>query len=567
MKSKKFVLGLALTSALLLTACGGGNKAPAPGGSAGAVQKEPPAAPSASWLNAEYSHLDPAMGFDTGVKNFYRLIYRTLTTNSSEEGKVGEMKPDLATDLGTPSNGGKTWTFTLKDGIFFEDGTPITSAEVKFGVSRVFDPEIGIGSPWAKQLLDDGSGYQGPYIDKDKDFKAIETPDAKTIVFHLNKPFADFGSVVGQNSFVPFPVGSGSGKGFDAKPIASGPYKVDSYTRGGELKLSRNEKWDAKTRHRSPGKAGQLSNSSSASTAQRSMNACWPARARTRTPSRRRAPAGKRLAHCRIPSVKDRAVRAEPACTTYMTMNTTKKPLDNLKVRQAINYAVDKSSLQTAGGGSQLATAANTIMVSSLLGWLDFDAYPTPDNKGDVEKAKALLAEAGYPDGMELTLDTRGTPKIKAYSESVQQSLGKAGIKVNLNVIDASSFYEVIGTTSQQNDLAITGWCPDWASGQTFLPPILHGDSIVPKGNQNVAQLNDPAVNKRMDEIAAMTDVAAANKAYGELDKQIMETAAPMVPMVYENVMQLRGSNVDPGVVGFDAGIDLVTLSLIDPGK
>ena len=101
--------------------------------------------------------------------------------------------------------------------------------------------------PWAKQLLDDGSGYKGPYIDKGKDFKAIETPDAKTVVFHLNKPFADFGSVVGQNNFAPFPVGTGAGRRFDAKPIASGPYKVDSYTRGGELKLSRNEKWDAKT--------------------------------------------------------------------------------------------------------------------------------------------------------------------------------------------------------------------------------------------------------------------------------------------------------------------------------
>ena len=566
MKSKKFVLGLALTSALLLTACGGGSNSPAPSGSAGAGAEGTTGGSVRVLLNADYSHLDPAMGFDTGVKNFYRLIYRTLTTNSAEEGKSGEMKPDLATDLGTPSNGGKTWTFTLKDGIFFEDGTPITSAEVKYGVSRAFDPEIGIGSPWAKQLLDDGSGYKGPYIDKDKDFKAIETPDAKTIVFNLNQPFADFGSVVGQNSFVPFPVGSGSGKGFDAKPIASGPYKVDSYTRGGELKLSRNEKWDAKSDTVRPAKPDNyefLFGIDGATIDERML--AGQGEDKNAISGGALQPAN--VSRIQDPSVKDRAVRAEPVCTTYLTMNNTKKPLDNLKVRQAINYAIDKSSLQTAGGGSQLATAANTIMVPSLLGWLDFNAYPTTDNKGDVEKAKALLAEAGYPDGMELTLDTRGTPKIQAYSESVQQSLAKAGIKVNLNVIDVSSFYEVIGTTSQQNDLAITGWCPDWASGQTFLPPILHGDSIVAKGNQNVPQLNDPTVNKRMDEIAAMTDVAAANKAYGELDKQIMETAAPMVPMVYENVMQLRGSNVDPGVVGFDAGIDLVTLSLIDPGK
>ncbi|PQZ94800.1 peptide ABC transporter substrate-binding protein [Arthrobacter sp. MYb227] len=565
MKSKKFVLGLALTSALLLTACSGGSNAQAPGSSAGAGA-EGTTGGTMRVMATEYSHLDPAMGFDTSVMNFYRLMYRTLTTNSSEEGKVGEMKPDLATDLGTSTDGGKTWKFTLKDGIFFEDGTPITSAEVKFGVSRSFDPEIGIGSPWAKQLLDDGSGYQGPYIDKDKDFKAIETPDAKTIIFHLNKPFADFGSVVGQSTFVPFPLGTGAGKSFDAKPIASGPYKLDSYTRGGDLKLVRNDKWDAKTDTVRPAKPDSfefLFGLDGATVDERmlagqgddknafSVTALQPAN----------------VSRLQDPSVKDRAVRAEPACTTYLAMNTTKKPLDNLKVRQAINYAIDKSSLQTGGGGSQLATVANTMMVSSLLGWNDFNAYPTPDNKGDIEKAKSLLAEAGYPDGLELTLDTRTTTKVKAYSESIQQSLAKAGIKVNLNVIDVSSFYEVIGTTSQQNDMAITGYCPDWASGQTFLPPILHGDSIVPKGNQNVAQLNDPIINKRMDEIAAMTDVAAANKAWGELDEQIMKAQAPMVPMVYENVLQLHGSNVDPGVIGFNASADLVTLSLIDPTK
>ncbi|MGL3805367.1 ABC transporter substrate-binding protein [Paeniglutamicibacter sp. R2-26] len=564
MKSKKLVLGLALASALLLSACGGGSgntPAPAPGSGA-----EGTSGGTVRIIGPDYSHLDPAMGFDGGVTNFYRLIYRTLTTNSTEEGKAGEMKPDLATDLGTPSDGGKTWTFTLKDGIFFEDGTPITSAEVKFGVSRVFDPEIGIGSPWAKQLLDDGSGYQGPYIDKGKDFKAIETPDAKTVVFHLNKPFADFGSVVGQNNFAPFPVGTGAGGAFDDKPIASGPYKVDSYTRGGDMKLSRNEKWDAKTDTIRPAKPDAfefLFGLDMATIDERLLAGQGDDKNAYQSGAIQPANVSRLV----DPSVKDRAVRAEPVCTIYMTMNTTKKPLDDLLVRQAINVAIDKSSLQTAGGGSQLAKVSNTIMPPTLLGWQDYNAYPTPENKGDAAKAKSMLAEAGYPDGIELTLDTRTNPKTQAYSEALQQSLAQAGIKVNLNVIDTATFYEVIGTTSQQHDLAITGWCPDWASGQTFLPPILDGRNILPKGNSNHAQLDDPAINKRMDEIAAMTDVAAANKAYGELDKQIMESAAPMVPLVYENNVQLHGSNVDPGVVGFNAGADLVTLSLIDPGK
>ena len=85
--------------------------------------------------NAAYSHLDPARGFDGGVNNFYRLIYRTLTTQGAAPGAEGtKIVPDLATDTGKPSDGGKTWTFTLKDGLFFETGAPITSADVKWGV-------------------------------------------------------------------------------------------------------------------------------------------------------------------------------------------------------------------------------------------------------------------------------------------------------------------------------------------------------------------------------------------------------------------------------------------------
>ena len=146
MKSKKFVLGLALASALLLTACGGGNNTPAPGAGSAACGRNHRRHRCESSAPITRTSTRP-WALTAASTNFYRLIYRTLTTNSTEEGKAGEMKPDLATDLGTPSDGGKTWTFTLKDGIFFEDGTPITSAEVKFGVSRVFDPEIGIGSP------------------------------------------------------------------------------------------------------------------------------------------------------------------------------------------------------------------------------------------------------------------------------------------------------------------------------------------------------------------------------------------------------------------------------------
>lgn len=561
MKTKNIVLSVVLAASLALTACGGGNQE---GGEAtgGAAQN---GGTVSVLLNADYSHLDPAMGFDGGVNNFYRLIYRSLTTNSTEEGKTSEMVPDLATDMGTSSDGGKTWTFTLKDGLKFEDGTPITSKEVKFGVARSFDPALGIGSPYARTLLDDGSGYQGPYADKDKDFAPIQTPDEKTIVFHLNQPYADFGSVVGQNSFVPFPVGSGAGTAFDSKPIASGPYMVESYNRGSALKLVRNPNWSAETdtvRKAYPDNFSFTFGLDGATIDERML--ADQSGDKNAISGGSLQPAN--VSRLQTPQVKDRVVKAIATCTTYMGLNTTKEHLSDVRVRQAINYAIDKSSVQTASGGSQLASVANTVMVPSLLGRKDFNLYPSADSKGDIEKAKALLAEAGLPDGFEMTLDTRSQPKLQAQSEAVQQSLAKIGIKVKMNVIDSSTFYEVIGTRSQQNDAAITGWCPDWASGATFLPPLFDGKNIAEKGNSNLAQINDPAVNKQIAAIAEMTDVDTANAAYGELDEQIMELA-PVVPLVYENGVQLTGSNIAKTLVGFNGGIDLVTLGLADASK
>ncbi len=185
-------------------------------------------------------------------------------------------------------------------------------------------------------------------------------------------------------------------------------------------------------------------------------------------------------------------------------------------MRQAIEYAVDKSSVLNAAGGTQFATVANTIIPSTVSGHKDFDLYPSEGGKGDVEKAKALLAEAGQDGGFELTLDIRANPVMQRQGEAIQQALQKVGIDVKLNVIDVSTYYETIGTPSQQHDAAITGWCPDWnSSASTFLPPLFDGRNIYDKGNSNLAQLDDQAVNDAIDAGKKLTDIDAANTAWG----------------------------------------------------
>jgi peptide/nickel transport system substrate-binding protein len=558
------LVGLVASAALALSACGGGATG-STGESAGPGTKAAQGGTLQVLANAGFSHLDPARGFDGGVNNFYRLIYRTLTTQGAAPGADGtKIVPDLATDTGKPSDGGKTWTFTLKDGLFFETGAPITSADVKWGVSRAWDPEIGIGSPYAKQLIAAPASYQGPY--KSGELPTIETPDAKTIVFHLKKPFADFGSVVAQNTFTPVPKGQGAGNQLDSKPIASGPYKVSEYKPGASLKVVRNDKWDKKTddvRTANPD-AFQWTFGLDPATIDERMIAGQGTDADAIAGTIQAAT----VARIQTPQLKQRTMTGLGGCTTYMGLNTTKKPLDNVKVRQAINLAVNKQTVRDAVGGSTLAEIATSIQPPTIAGRVDYDPYPSPDHKGDVEGARKLLTEAGFANGFTMTLDTRAQPKMQAMAVAIQQALEPLKITVKINTIDTATYYEVIGTTSQQHDAAITGWCPDWPSGATFLPPLFDGRNITPKGNTNLSQLNDPGVNAKIDEIAKLTDVQAANKAYGELDKQIM-ALAPMVPLLYEKVLMLVGSNIGGAYLhdGFSGGIDLVSVGLKDAGK
>ncbi|MGP3957699.1 ABC transporter substrate-binding protein [Nonomuraea sp. 3N208] len=551
-----------LTTAVLLalTACGGGGGAPATGSSGG-----PGATPATGGTvrvlaNADFSHLDPARGWDGGVNNFYRLIYRGLTTFGAGPGAEGtKIVADLATDTGRPSDNAKTWTYTLKDNLFFEDGTPITSEAVKFGFSRAFDPEAGIGSPYARLLLEASKDYKGPYLSGDLD--TIETPDAKTVVFHLKKPFADFPSALTMVNFTPFPKGTGAAAAFDSKPIASGPYKVASYQRGVSLKLVRNPYWKRETDSLRAAKpdAFEWTFGLDPATMDERMLAGQGKDADAIAGSIQ----AQTVARVQTPQIKARTLSGLNGCTTYMGLNTTKKHLGDVRVRQAINHAINKDTVVAGMGGATLAQKGTSIQPPTVAGRVDYDPYPY-----DVEKAKQLLAEAGLADGFTLTLDSRTIPKMAAVAVAIQEALKQVKIDVKIKNIDTSTYYEVIGTPAQQSDAAVTGWCPDWASGATFLPPLFDGRNITPKGNANLAQINDKAINERIDEIAAMEDVQQANAAYGELDKQIMELA-PVVPLAYEKVILVVGSNIAGAYQSnaYSGGIDLVSVGLAKPTK
>ena len=560
---------------LVLTACGGGSAQQGPeaddrvvGDNGFAVYTGPPqeGGTLTAFVASEFSSLDPAMGNDGGVNNFYNLIYRQLTQYTFDPlTEEYELVGDLATDAGTPNEDATVWTFTLKDDIFFEDGTPITAEDVKFGIERSFDSALAVGFN-EHYIIEGADEYAGAYDDP-AGLDSIEVPDEKTIIFHLERPSAGFGAMAVNPPFTPFPAGEIDAQQLGEQPFASGPYRVESYQRGESLTLVRNEHW---VRESDPIRAAHLDGYEflfglDQSTVDQRMisdqgndkNAMMttgilPANLAQVT-------SNEQLAH--------RTIQALPSCTVFLNLNTTHEVLSDVRVRQGISYLINRTSVVTATGGPALAGTASDMLLPNTPERDEFDLYPSEGDNGDLEAAQALFDEAGVdPSTVTFTMDVRALPKWQAQAESVQQSLESAGFGVDLNVIDSATYYEVIGTPAKANELAITGWCSPTLSGSQLLTPLFHGDSIHETGNYNGSLLDDETINARFDEIATIADPDEQHREYAALNREILELA-PVVPLIRETPLTIMGSNVGgafahPGRYGY---VDLASLGLLDP--
>ncbi|GHI03952.1 ABC transporter substrate-binding protein [Streptomyces cellostaticus] len=567
---------LVATLALGATACSGGThsmdgkgrgKNPALANQGAVVGGTPKQGGTLTVLsNQDFTHLDPARNWVMSDMEFgTRLLYRTLVTYKAAPGTGGsELVPDLATDLGTSSHGAKTWTFHLKKGIRYEDGTPVTAQDVKYNVERSFSPDLPGGADYAARYLAGAQGYQGPAQGKHLD--SIRTPDDHTIVFELRKPFAEFPNATVMPTFAPVPKAQDTGPRYDNRPFSSGPYKIQSYGRGKQLVLVRNQHWDPKTdevRKAYPDKLVVVMGLKGDQIDDRLIASQGPDASAVSWGALRPESAAKVLPNA---EVRKRLLAESTNCTDMVQMHTGRAPFDDVRIRRAVQYALDKDAVLTASGGPAFNDLSTAYMPATLFGGKQPDLLKIPAT-GDVAKARQLLKEAGKPDGFstEITVSTGD----KGRAEAIQQSLGKAGIKVTIDTVDPSAFYATIGDTTHRTDLVYTGWCPDYPSGSTFLPFVFDGRYIKEKGNSgNHSLFRDKPTMQRMDEIAAMTDAKAANRAWQELDGQILQKA-PAVPVLVRRWPLVLGSNIAGayGQTSFGGQLDYASVGLKDPSK
>ncbi|MBP0453344.1 MULTISPECIES: ABC transporter substrate-binding protein [unclassified Kitasatospora] len=515
--------------------------------------------------NQDFAHLDPARNWVLPHMDFgTRLIYRTLVTFKAEPGAAGsEIVPDLATDLGKSSDGGKTWTFTLRDGLKYEDGSPIKSADIKYNVERSFSPDLTGGPDYAVQYLAGGENYKGPLTGEH--LSSIETPDDKTIVFRLKRPVAEFSYTATLPTFSPVPQSQEKGTQYDSRPFSSGPYKIASYDRGKQLVLVRNTNWDQASdsvRKAYPDKIVVTQGLKGGQVDDRIIASDGADASTIEMPWMQHESVSKVLPKA---DVKGRMVAEQTGCTDMLYLNNAKAPFDDPKVREAMMYAVDREAQVTAFGGPALADVATSYLPPALTGGAKADPLKIPA-AGDPEKAKELLKAAGKTD---LKVSLTVSIGDKSRGEALQQSLAKAGIQVTVNTMDASAIADAVGDIKNAPDLYINGWCPDYPSGATFLPFLFDGRTIKEKGNQgNYSQFRDQATMDRMDQIAAMTDLAQANAAWKQLDEELLKKA-PAVPLMWQRRPLLVGTNVAGafGNSGYAGMLDMAVVGLKDPAK
>ncbi|MFC7885063.1 ABC transporter substrate-binding protein [Streptomyces sp. NPDC057376] len=559
--------------ALTLTACGGGGSdssskdksktkedaksqsKPVQIGDAQASTGPAPEVPGAKpggtvtvYQEADFSHLDPGQIYVSDGKLLSRLIFRGLTQYAEDDQGNLTVVGDLATDSGKSSDGGKTWTYTLKDDLKDENGNPINSADIRNTVERLYSNYITDGPTYLQQWLS-GAGttyrdaYAGPDKGKHLPDSVLETPDEKTIVFHFNTPRPDLPQMLTMPGYSVVPEETDTKEKYDSDPVAVGPYKIAEFKPGKSMKLVKNDQWTAKSdsvRH-------QYVDGFNIS-----MNADDESQTKTLLADQGDAKNAMmftgQVATTQLQKVvsnKEAMKRTIQGYAPYVwQLNFNMDRIKDKKLRDAITLAMPSDSVFKADGGAYGGEVANSLISPTTPG---YDAEFDPFNRlkkpnGDIEAAKKLIKEGGF-EGKSLVYAYANTPTRQKQAVLIADALERIGLDIQKKEIDSATWYEQVGKVKNGYDLYMTGWGQDWPSASTVIPPVYDGTQIQ-DGASNYSHINDDHVNSEIKRIEKITDTAEATKAWAELAKYISTEINPAAPLYYTKVFQIFGSNI-----------------------
>lgn len=529
------VIAVALSTTLLVAACGRGDDRSA------AVD---PAELSGGTLHVasvgDVDALDPLIAYSAESWQVIRATTRQLVTyagNKDGIGKDTEVVPDLAESWDI-SPDRKTYTFHLRDNINFSGAStrPITAQDFVYAVKRFPDPNAQVSAiTYYNALFEGFKEYSDEFakvptgdlaavknfIDS-HDISGLKALDDKTLQLTLTQPASDILDILTLNFVTPLPEEVVSkyfadSLEFRKNYVSSGPYYIESLDPGKQLTLAKVPEYNAAGDPRKAyadkivfdttvSSADAVSQQLQTGTADiglyvRAFPANVIAQYKKTDPEHLHASASGSAIFISQNNPADPKTPAQQA-------------FKDLRVRQAFNYSLNRADVVRGLGGPDSAIPSNEILTSTIVGYTGKNPYPTPEDKGDPDKAKALLAEAGKP-GLTVNVAYRNNPEFEKIATSVQTSAARAGINVKLTPIAADSwgaFDAFLGdkTKLDQWDLAITNWTPDWQgnSARMTLGGWLDSD-FAPGGTWNGVTYHNPRLNEAVNRAFAAQDPTA----------------------------------------------------------
>jgi peptide/nickel transport system substrate-binding protein len=529
-KKNLCVVGLALM-ALTLAACGGGGSSGGGSGTNGASGGEGGTLLGAYAAFPDY--LDPALSHSgEGWTAMYDTYIPLLTYAHANGAAGGKVIPGLAAGMPEVTDNGKTYTLKLRKGLRYSSGEPVVASDFTHSLERVYLLNSS-GSPF----YDDIVGAEQFAKTKKGGIAGVETDDKTGLItIHLTRPRGTFENELALPFVALLPAKTPDEDLSADPPPATGPYMITSTKPGSGWEYERNPQWakaNGKLMPQIPAghvdqiKIQVLRNPQTEVNEVENGSLDWMA---NQVPPDRYQEV--------LSKFEGSQFRVEPTVSTYFFwMNTTVAPFDDVKVRQAVNYAIDPRALERIYSGR--LEGSQQILPTGMPGGAKLNLYPH-----NLAKAKELIAEAN-PRDREITVWTETEPPsqdVGAYYQGVLQELG---FKVTLKVLGPDNYFSVIGNSSTPDlDTGWANWFEDYPHPNDFLQPLVAEESIAPTNGTNLARFADPQLSQKITELGEEPLGAKQEAAYAQLDKEFMEQA-PLAPYGSSTASTFVSSSID----------------------
>ncbi|HEX5592121.1 MAG TPA: ABC transporter substrate-binding protein [Solirubrobacterales bacterium] len=516
---------------------------------ASAGQTEQPEGPTV--LRATFSsfpdYMDPQLSYTQEGWTAMYDTYIPLLTYRHAEGKAGsEVIPGLAKSLPKITDGGRTYTLFLRRGLKYSNGTPVHASDFEYAVRRLFKVNSG-GAPFYTGIV----GAERFWLTRRGGIGGIVTDNnTGKIVIHLARPRGTFTQELALMFVAPVPPSTPMHDASFHPPPATGPYVIDASREDGWT-LKRNPVWESTNSKLMP----QLP---SGHVDRIEVDVLYNRNKQVNGVEEGRfdwmedPPPTDRLSE--IERRHRKQFRLDSTLSTYyFWMNTQKPPFDDLKVRRAVNYAVDASRLRKIYEGQ--VTPTHQILPPDMPGYRRFNLYPH-----NLTKARRMIRQANPRDRRITVWTDNESPNAEAgiYYAGV---LRKLGFHVRLKVVSADFYFTVIGNASTPNlDTGWSDWFEDYPHPDDFFQPLLAGSSILRRNNSNFAQIDTPSLNSKIASLAGSPLTPAREGRYAALDRAYMKLA-PWVPYGTRTLSTFVSERVDLGKVIYNPtfGADLTS--------